>query len=210
VAAGLPLALWGGGGTARPPASPVHSTGSAPWRVPDGEAARIAAAGLPALSQEQLAYHIHAHLDIIVDGKSEPAPGETGIDAQAQLISPVPILEVLAFFLEQLFRSGDSEESPFPPRFHPGFTPIFESEGLAIGSAPGSEVVPSKQVTRVRFPSPAPAHIQRRNAYVGRVAHGRAPAFHADHRGSLRLLPDKVGTELAEFEVESLRAAVSS
>ena len=79
----------GSGGTAGPSASPVLSTGSAPWPVPDGEVARIAAAGLPALSQEQLAYHIHAHLDIIVDGKSEPVPAEIGIDPQAQLISPV-------------------------------------------------------------------------------------------------------------------------
>jgi len=79
----------GGGGTAGPSASSPLSTGPAPWPVPAGEAARIAAAGLPALSQEQLAYHIHAHLDIIVDGKSEPVPAEIGIDAQAHFISPV-------------------------------------------------------------------------------------------------------------------------
>lgn len=79
----------GGGGAAGPSASPVLSSGPAPWPVSDGEGARIAAAGLPALSQEQLAYHIHTHLDIIVDGKSEPVPAEIGIDAQAQLISPV-------------------------------------------------------------------------------------------------------------------------
>lgn len=78
----------GGGKTPGPSASPL-SSGLAPWPVPAGEAARIVAAGLPALSQEQLAYHIHAHLDIIVDGKSQPVPAEIGIDAQAQLISPV-------------------------------------------------------------------------------------------------------------------------
>jgi hypothetical protein len=69
-----------------------------------------------------------------------------------------------AFSLEQLFPSGGFGESSFSPRFHPGFTPMFESEGSAISLALGSELVASKQVTQVRFPSPAPPRIQRYSA----------------------------------------------
>ncbi len=36
-----------------------------------------------------MAYHVHAHLDIFVDGKSEPVPAEIGFDLRAQLGSPV-------------------------------------------------------------------------------------------------------------------------
>jgi len=42
------------------------------------------------------------------------------------------------------------------------FAPIFGS-GLATSPVPWSELLPSKQATRVRFPSPAPARIQRHN-----------------------------------------------
>lgn len=47
------------------------------------------AAGLPALTQEALEVHYHAHLDILVNGQSVTVPGSIGIDDQAQRISPV-------------------------------------------------------------------------------------------------------------------------
>jgi len=39
---------------------------------------------------------------------------------------PVAILEAPAFLVEQMFPSGDIGEGSISPRFHPGFTPIFE------------------------------------------------------------------------------------
>ena len=50
--------------------------------------ARLAAIGLPALSAEGTALHIHAHLDLFVDGAPVAVPAEIGDDEPA-LISPV-------------------------------------------------------------------------------------------------------------------------
>jgi len=65
------------------------NAGPAPWPAPDHARARIAEAGLPALASEQLAYHVHAHLDLIVNGVNEPVPAGLGIDPGAGVISPL-------------------------------------------------------------------------------------------------------------------------
>src|SRR5919201_239751 len=62
-------------------ALPGLQKGSAPWppeyaKLPD----RIAPLGLNALSQEALAFHIHQHLDIFVNGKKVAVPAFIGID----------------------------------------------------------------------------------------------------------------------------------
>ena len=90
--------------------------------------------------------------------------------------------------------------TPISPRSGPGFTPVFESAGLTIRPVLRGDLLPSKQVTRVRFPSPAPAPTRRHNACVARAAEGRPPAFQAGRRGSIGLLADKLGSELAELE----------
>jgi hypothetical protein len=56
---------------------------------PKQPAARIAAAGLPALTQEQLDYHVHAHLDIYVNGEAKLVPAGIGIDDVLRVISPL-------------------------------------------------------------------------------------------------------------------------
>ena len=55
--------------------------GSAPWSqgVP-GLKERLQAMGLPYGAQEQLAYHIHMHLEVFVDGKAETVPAGVGIN----------------------------------------------------------------------------------------------------------------------------------
>jgi hypothetical protein len=63
------------------------NTGDAPWPAPADAKDRATAAGLISLGQEQLAFHRHAHLDILVNGQAEPVPGGLGIDQQAQTIS---------------------------------------------------------------------------------------------------------------------------
>ena len=40
---------------------------------------RVAAAGLPGFKQEQLFFHVHAHLDVFVDGQSVEVPPGIGI-----------------------------------------------------------------------------------------------------------------------------------
>ena len=40
---------------------------------------RVAAAGLPGFTSEQLFFHVHAHLDVFVDGKAVPVAAGIGI-----------------------------------------------------------------------------------------------------------------------------------
>ena len=54
------------------------NTGPAPWPNPDNVADRIDAAGLPSSSTESLTVHYHSHVDIFVDGKSEPVASSIG------------------------------------------------------------------------------------------------------------------------------------
>ncbi|GAA2145501.1 hypothetical protein GCM10009760_34230 [Kitasatospora kazusensis] len=66
-------------------------TTAPPWDAPAGPAAAAAvqAAGLPMLTAEGTAEHIHAHLDVYADGKAVTVPGLIGIDEPGQQISPV-------------------------------------------------------------------------------------------------------------------------
>ena len=56
--------------------------GPAPWPANQaGLPERLSAAGLPAVtSMEQLAYHIHSHLDVVVEGEPVSVPPNIGID----------------------------------------------------------------------------------------------------------------------------------
>jgi hypothetical protein len=51
---------------------PAVNTGPAPWPNPNHVQARVAAAGLPGGISESTFVHYHAHLDIFVNGHSEP------------------------------------------------------------------------------------------------------------------------------------------
>src|SRR5438128_7111165 len=63
------------------------NVGPAPWRAPDNGVERMAAAGLPRLNAEALAFHVHAHLDVFVDGTAAPVAAGIGIDVVARRIS---------------------------------------------------------------------------------------------------------------------------
>jgi hypothetical protein len=58
-----------------------------PWSAPTDAAAAMRAAGLPMLSREGTVEHIHAHLDVRVDGQPVEVPAMIGIDRRG--ISPV-------------------------------------------------------------------------------------------------------------------------
>ena len=60
-----------------------------PWGAPTDADAAVRAAGLPLLSREGAAEHIHAHLDVRVDGQAVEVPRYIGIDASGRGISPV-------------------------------------------------------------------------------------------------------------------------
>jgi hypothetical protein len=64
-------------------------TSAPPWDAPADAGAAVAAAGLPMLDSEGTVEHIHAHLDVYLDGKAVSVPAMLGIDEAAQRISPL-------------------------------------------------------------------------------------------------------------------------
>jgi hypothetical protein len=73
-----------------PPATTTFGRDTAPpWSAPADAAAAVRAAGLPMLGREGSAEHIHAHLDIRVNGQSVEVPALIGIDRSGRGISPV-------------------------------------------------------------------------------------------------------------------------
>lgn len=99
VVAGITVLVRSSGGPsssrAEPaiPTSPMKtasgSTTAPPWAAPGDPGVRVKVAGLPMLGEEGNVEHIHAHLDVLVDGKPVAVPGAIGIDQQAQKISPL-------------------------------------------------------------------------------------------------------------------------
>ena len=72
--------------TVSPPLLELN-VGPAPWPAPAKGVQRMAAAGLPRLKAEALAFHVHAHLDVFVDGSRAPVAAGIGIDLVARRIS---------------------------------------------------------------------------------------------------------------------------
>jgi hypothetical protein len=73
-----------------PPATvAVGSNTLPPWAAPADATAATRAAGLPMLSSEGAVEHIHAHLDVLVDGRAVPVPANIGIDRTRGTISPL-------------------------------------------------------------------------------------------------------------------------
>jgi hypothetical protein len=72
-----------GGGTEEPtdqPPAPAPAAGAAPWPAPDDPLERIEAAGLEPATHEFLDYHVHAHLDVFLNGDPVEVPAAIGID----------------------------------------------------------------------------------------------------------------------------------
>jgi len=73
----------GGGDDASAPsvsAAPRPAHGAAPWQAPSDPLRRIRLAGLRPEYREFLSYHVHAHLDVFVNGHAEPVPAGIGIE----------------------------------------------------------------------------------------------------------------------------------
>ena len=66
------------------------STGPAPWPPEyNNLATRLQNMSLPAYGEAMGSFHIHAHLDVFVDGKPVTVPANVGIDPQGQFLAPV-------------------------------------------------------------------------------------------------------------------------
>lgn len=71
---------------------PGMQSTDAPWQPEIGNLRnRLAVIGLPALSQEGQALHIHQHLDVYIHGKNEVIPSHIGINEIAGFISPIHV-----------------------------------------------------------------------------------------------------------------------
>lgn len=60
-----------------------------PWPAPADATAAVHAAGLPMLGREGNVEHIHAHLDVLIDGQAVVVPADIGIDSRRHMISPL-------------------------------------------------------------------------------------------------------------------------
>ena len=61
-------------------AAPEPATGGVPWPAPSDPLDRAIAAGLEPETQEFLNFHVHAHLDVFVNGSPVEVPAGIGID----------------------------------------------------------------------------------------------------------------------------------
>jgi hypothetical protein len=74
------VALGACGSSSNKSGSDRNTASSAPWPAPPDPMTRARAAGLVPEVAEQLQYHVHAHLDVFVDGKPIVVPAGIGID----------------------------------------------------------------------------------------------------------------------------------
>jgi hypothetical protein len=61
------------------PRAPTPTSGAPPWPAPADPLERTRAAGLTPLRREILTFHVHAHLDVIVNGEAVRVPAGIGI-----------------------------------------------------------------------------------------------------------------------------------
>ncbi len=70
----------------------VLEDGPTPWTAEFAHLkVRLAAIGLPALSAEGTALHIHQHVDLLINGAAVPVPSGIGIDPNETFISPIHV-----------------------------------------------------------------------------------------------------------------------
>jgi len=60
--------------------APLPAAGAAPWPLPADPMALVRRAGLTPTTHEFFTYHVHAHLDVFVNGRRVQVPGGIGID----------------------------------------------------------------------------------------------------------------------------------
>jgi hypothetical protein len=68
--------------TTGPPSGPVPTNGAVPWPAPPDPLGHARAAGLRPEAFETLEHHVHAHLDVFVDGAPVTVPAGIGINTK--------------------------------------------------------------------------------------------------------------------------------
>ncbi len=76
--AGSACAVAAAATLAAPAPKPAH--GATPWPAPTSPLALTVAAGLKPERKESFIHHVHAHLDVFVNGKHETVPAAVGIN----------------------------------------------------------------------------------------------------------------------------------
>src|SRR2546421_2369566 len=87
----LTLALVGCGGGGKKTVVPAHAAptpahGAAPWPAPPNPMQLTRHAGLTPETHEFVFLHVHAHLDVFVDGTAIVVPAGIGIDVHARAV----------------------------------------------------------------------------------------------------------------------------
>ena len=72
---------------------PTPAHGAAPWPAPPDPMARTRAAGLTPERRESFVHHVHAHLDVFVNGKRVRVPAGIGIDIHDPGVHAFPTLD---------------------------------------------------------------------------------------------------------------------
>jgi hypothetical protein len=85
VITSLALVACQGAGPTASPSTPTNASASPPgptvlWPAPPDPLKRTVAAGLEPAPKEHLAVHVHAHLDVLVDGQPITVPAGIGIN----------------------------------------------------------------------------------------------------------------------------------
>jgi hypothetical protein len=62
------------------PPAPIPASDAAPWPAPSDRLGLARAAGLVPDTHEYFTYHVHAHLDVFVNGRPVPVPAGLGIN----------------------------------------------------------------------------------------------------------------------------------
>jgi hypothetical protein len=80
------LAVTTAASTLGPAPAPRPKTGAAPWRAPNDPMRLTRLAGLVPEVNEHLAYHVHSHLDIFLNGAHVKIPAGIGIDTRDKAV----------------------------------------------------------------------------------------------------------------------------
>ena len=78
----VPLSSCGGAGDDAAPTAPTPAEGAVPWPRPTDPLERTVEAGLEPATVEFLDYHVHAHLDVFVNGQPVEVPAAIGIEIE--------------------------------------------------------------------------------------------------------------------------------
>src|SRR3989442_946832 len=73
------------------PPAPQPAKGGPPWPAPPDPLVRAMRAGLVPADKESFPFHIHAHLDVFVNGRAIPVPSGIGINIHDPGVRHAPL-----------------------------------------------------------------------------------------------------------------------